>query len=211
MISPISGLALEQKISTVEQLASCYGNWSGIRTNHVMTQNGQMVDEAGSSRGISSAEDRELLIALRKASEVVIVDAKTARLENYRPFSYAALVVVSSSGNFESIPAISGSNVFTASPDQDIKIDPAKPFDAILNWAAEIGFSRLLLEAGPTLTKLAFQSRSVSQSALTVTPELSAAHFAKLEHPFDDQAQLLSLAEAQGASFSFWSHQRRGS
>jgi riboflavin biosynthesis pyrimidine reductase len=215
MIEPISGLALKMGVSEVADLADCYGNWSGIRTNHVMTKTGQMVDQLGSSRGISTAEDRALLIALRKLSQVVIVDAKTARIEQYRSLAQD-LVIVSQSSDFGSIPAVSdGTNVFLASPARSlasntasnhIEIDINDPFEAILLWADASGFSKLLLEAGPKLSKLAFEAKRVSQSALTITPQLSEVEFSEIRHPFDEGARVLSVARAKGASFSLWSH-----
>jgi len=221
MIQPVSGLAKHAHATTIEQLAKSYGDWAGIRANHVMRGDGQMIDESGSSRGLSTKDDRELLIALREQSDAVIVDAATARSEKYKALRNSILVIVSLSGNFEGIPATKEtSKILIASPIETpnnpdgishLLIDEKDPFIAITKWAAANQFSKLLLEAGPTLSKLAFANNHVIQSALTITPAVLISSRVGITHPFDGLAQLISLADAEGASFSFWSHQRRGS
>jgi riboflavin biosynthesis pyrimidine reductase len=221
MIKPVSGLAKKAQATTIEQLAKSYGDWNGIRANHVMNSAGHMVDEQGSSRGLSTKDDRELLIALREQSDAVIVDAATARSEKYKALRNSLLVIVSRSGNFREIPATKDSTrVLLASPIEAVietgvtdklVIDPADPFVAIAKWASANSLRKLLLEGGPTLSKLAFENSHVIQSALTITPSVMKTPVVPITHPFDSSAQLISLADTEDASFSFWSHERRGS
>lgn len=56
-----------------------------IRANMVSSADGAAVDAAGSSRGLSSAADRQVLALLRGLSDVILVGAGTARAESYRP------------------------------------------------------------------------------------------------------------------------------
>lgn len=56
---------------------------SWIRANMVLTLDGNYVDTTDSSRGLSSDADLKLLLLLRAISDVVLVGAQTARLENY--------------------------------------------------------------------------------------------------------------------------------
>jgi riboflavin biosynthesis pyrimidine reductase len=217
MIAALSGLALSNQVSTVEELAKSYGSWDGIRTNHVVSSGGSFFDESGSSRGLSNREDLELLLALRKQSDLVIVDAATARHEQYKELSYSHLAIVSATGDFQSIPAASattGVTLFSPNdPTRDgdsqlehVAIDPAEPFVALLDWAKRMKMESLLLEAGPTLTKLCFATSQVAQSAITITPRLALESLTPQWNPFSDSGSLVSLAESEDASFTLWAY-----
>lgn len=208
MISPLFGLALSADARNVQQLARCYGDWRGIRTNHVVSSNGAFFDEHGSSRGISTVEDRELLLELRKMAELVLVDAKTATNEGYRAPVGRKLGVISRSGSFEGMGHLRNHPsvfFFTASENQEenlIAVSEQNPFEAISAWASSNRITRLLLEAGPTLTGIAFHSGFVTQAALTVTPNVPKE---KISLPFASNLTLASLAQGDGATFSLWS------
>ncbi|MFM7014285.1 MAG: dihydrofolate reductase family protein [Actinomycetota bacterium] len=213
MIYPRIGLASDLEVNTIAELAEAYGKFVGVRTNHVMTVDGAFWDSRGSSRGITNSNDLQLLLKLRSLSDLVLVDAKTARLEGYRKPKHASLGVVSRSGDFSGIPAVengqAGVLLFSAANDlesdsQKFKLDPARPFGDIVTLCNEMGIKSILLEAGPTLTKLAFQEKIVGQSALTVTGYGSEKVTPR--NPWDSKAKLLSLAVEPGASYSLWSH-----
>jgi riboflavin biosynthesis pyrimidine reductase len=217
MIAALSGLALSSQVNSVEELARSYGSWSGIRTNHVVSASGSFFDESGSSRGLSTKEDLSLLLALRRQADLVIVDATTARNEQYRKLSSAHLAIVSASGNFQSIPAASSTSEVTlfspSAPISDseieiehVTIDPAEPFVALLAWANQMKFSSLLLEAGPTLTRVCFATSQVAQSAITLTPRLSIDQIKPPLNPFSQAGSLVSLAESDDATFALWSY-----
>ena len=216
MIAALSGLALSNQVSTVEELAKSYGNWDGIRTNHVISSNGSFFDESGSSRGLSTREDLELLLALRKQADLVIVDAVTARNEQYKKLSSSHLAIVSASGNFKSIPAAdasSGATLFSpsnASRDdsklEHVVIDPSEPFVALLDWAKRMNMKALLLEAGPTLTNVCLATTHVAQSAITISPRLSPESLTPQRNPFSDSGSLVSLAESEDATFTLWAY-----
>jgi riboflavin biosynthesis pyrimidine reductase len=217
MIAALSGYALSSQVNSVEDLAQSYGSWSGIRTNHVVSASGSFFDEAGSSRGLSTTEDLALLLALRRQADLVIVDAATARKEQYRKLSSAHLAIVSASGNFQSIPAvISTSEVTLFSPSaptmegdfeiEHVTIDPAEPFVALLEWAKNMKFRSLLLEAGPTLTSVCFATADVAQSAITLTPRLPKDQLERPLNPFSHEGSLVSLAESEDATFTLWSY-----
>jgi len=217
MITALSGLALSGQVTTVEELAKSYGLWSGIRTNHVVSASGSFFDQSGSSRGLSTKEDLELLLALRKQADLVIVDAATARNERYRKLSSSHLAIVSASGNFDSIPAATSSTGVTLfSPGtklhggdfglDHIRIDASEPFTALLDWAKRMQLSRLLLEAGPTLTRVCFATSEVAQSAITVTPRLPIESLQPRWNPFSDSGSLISLSQTENATFTLWSY-----
>jgi riboflavin biosynthesis pyrimidine reductase len=217
MIAALSGLALSSQVTNVAELAQSYGSWSGVRTNHVVSDSGSFFDESGSSRGLTTKEDLALLLALRRQADLVIVDATTARKEQYSKLSSAHLAIVSASGNFQSIPAASSkSQVTLFSPSapigdseieiEHVPIDPAEPFAALFAWANTMMFSSLLLEAGPTLTRVCFATTQVAQSAITVTPRLAKDQPERPANPFSHQGSLVSLAESEDATFALWSY-----
>jgi riboflavin biosynthesis pyrimidine reductase len=216
MIAALSGLALSNQVSTVEEIAKSYGGWDGIRTNHVMSSTGSFFDEAGSSRGLSTREDLELLLALRSQADLVIVDAATARNEQYKKLSSSHLAIISASGNFQSIPATSSSAGLTlfspSTPSCDdsklehVVIDLSEPFVALLDWARRMQLKALLLEAGPTLTKVCFATTHVAQSAITITPRVSPGSLTPQWNPFSDSGSLVSLAESEDATFTLWAY-----
>lgn len=215
MISPVSGLALDNQASTIEQLVACYGSWEGIRTNHIISASGSFFDEHGSSRGLSTPDDLALMLHLRRTCDLLIVDAATARSENYKKPAGAKLAIVSRSGDFSNLPvteAVSGVALFSPGliePTNDqksmhIMISEDSPFNSLLDWAKGQGMRSLLLEAGPTLTKICVAEKLVVESALTVTPRLSVSDLQELRNPFDAQARLVSGAESTNATFTLW-------
>jgi riboflavin biosynthesis pyrimidine reductase len=216
MIAALSGLALSNQVTTVEELARSYGSWDGIRTNHVISSTGSFFDEFGSSRGLSTREDLELLLALRKQADLVIVDAATARNEQYRQLTSAHLAIVSATGDFRSIPAVnasSGATLFSPSTQsrvdsklEHVAIEPFEPFVALLDWARQMQMKTLLLEAGPTLTKVCFATAQVAQSAITITPRVSPESLTPRWNPFSQSGSLVSLAESENATFALWGY-----
>ena len=219
MIQATFGLAKSANARNIASLDACYGEWTGVRSNHVLDPIGRFSGIDGSSRSISTSEDRELLLALRKRADLIVVDAATARLEQYKaPKSKSALAIFSSSGDFTGIPAVdtsespiylftgSSSPLHSANPNAVLIPITDKPFEGFLVWAKKHSFDAILLEAGPTLTAKAFVARIVRQSAITRTGLSSESDPKLLANPFDPQAKLISLALASGTSFSLWSH-----
>jgi riboflavin biosynthesis pyrimidine reductase len=208
------GLAKDLEVSDIASLAKAYGPWQGIRANHVVTQTGSFSGADGSSRSISTTEDRELLIALRKMADVILVDAATARKEQYRaPKAGALLAIFSSSGSFERIPAVqespertllfagnqSSAGTLETNARLWVSSNPLTTFQLV---AEELGLRSSLLEAGPTLSRQAFEMDLVSESALTITPA-TTANF-RFQHPLTESLSLVSVARMADASFTYW-------
>jgi hypothetical protein len=219
VIEATFGLAKFAKATDAQSLADSYGSWNGVRSNHVVSSSGSFSGEDGSSRSISTKEDRELLIALRARADLIVVDAATARLEKYRsPKSKTSLALFSLSGDFTDIPAVETSQLpiylfsgndsprFPPNPNAVIVPLTENPFKGFLAWAKMHSLDAILLEAGPNLTAKAFQAKIVRQSAVTRTGDLTDLDPEVMENPFDAQAKLVSLAQTKGASFSLWSH-----
>lgn len=218
MISPAYGLALDAKISDSKSLADCYGHWSGIRSNHVITAGGKFSGPDGSSRSISTIQDRELLIELRKRADLIVVDAATARREQYKaPSSGTALAIFSRTGRFSGIPAFeqAGVPLFLFSPvaladakghRYEVIANDNNPLRVLTEFSGKEGFEAILLEAGPTLSQTAFDNGLVSQSALTISGQNPTVDLGSNSHPFDDLASLLSVAHSENVTFTYWNH-----
>lgn len=218
MISPAYGLALETKAESVQDLVHCYGPWVGMRSNHVMTSAGKFSGSDGSSRSISSTADRQLLVALRANADLIVVDAETARREQYRlPTSGAALAIFSRTSTFSGIPALEQTpgKCFLFSPEapkdfqnhSHIQIETSSnPLGQLSKWAEAENLPAVLLEAGPTLSKTAFDNQLVRNSALTISGGDQNLDAIQMAHPFDASATLISVAHFEGGSFTYWRH-----
>jgi riboflavin biosynthesis pyrimidine reductase len=218
MISPAYGLAREANATTAQALADSYGRWVGILSNHVITLNGEFAGEDGSSRSISHPTDRQLLIALRAKADLIVVDAATARAEQYRlPSSGAALAIFSRSGVFSGIPALEETTdkcfLFSSEAPKDSRHhthvpikSSANPLHQLSEWAEGNDLPAVLLEAGPTLSRTAFDNNLVQHSALTISGANQELDFIATAHPFDASATLLSVAHFEGGSFTYWRH-----
>jgi riboflavin biosynthesis pyrimidine reductase len=216
MITAVSGLALAEEATNAQELARSYLAWVGIRTNHVISSSGSFKDEFGSSRGLSTPEDLALLIELRKIADLVIVDAATARNEQYKQLSGTHLAIVSATGNFTSIPAVSAAENVTvfceARPTTDftdinhVKVSTSNPFKQLLQWATQMNMKSILVEAGPSLTQICFDTTQVAQSAITITPSVEWGSITGGINPFSQTGELISLAESSTASFTLWSY-----
>jgi riboflavin biosynthesis pyrimidine reductase len=219
MIIGSFGLAASREFSIAQELAELYGPWEGIRTNHVLGPSNSFAGEDGTSRTISHPIDRQLLLALRAQADLIVVDAATARIEKYRsPTSGTPLAIFSKTGRFEQIPALEtgGSKIYLFSEERIPQSDSSanaeavrverSPIATLSEWAGVKDYKSILLESGPSFTKLAFAAGAVVQSALTFTPELDPTDISKVEHAFDSHAALRSVASTSGATFTLWSH-----
>lgn len=130
----------------------------GVRANLVQGANGVTADENGSSRGISNALDRELLLHLRSLSDCLVTDGETARIENYRVPNVCDLAIITRRG-FVPKAGTSDRNF--------ININAELP-EAISQLRAS-GYSRLLLETGPKLLEVSWQN--IDELCLTNTAE----------------------------------------
>lgn len=168
---------------------SAYPQLIGVRLNMVVNGTGSFTDDRGSSRGISNDLDRKLIGHLRRQSDVVVTGGNTARNEQYRVPSHCALAVISAS--------------FTLDEDRYIRLDD--PTTAI-SRLTDLGFERILLETGPSLSKYFLEAGLVDEFCLTVTNgDLEVA--AKTVAGFGVHLQLLGASELEGTLFTRW---RRG-
>lgn len=153
---------------------------------HVVTVDGDYVDEYGSSRGVSNAADLGLLLRARSDNDVAITGGNTARLEKLKSTARCALCLVSNSMTSLSLPLLEPSDgqfVLLASSNPELleaAVGQAGVECIELHYGLPLakqmveslrarGLHRILLEGGPQLI-LAFNLDAlIDEVHLTVT------------------------------------------
>jgi hypothetical protein len=119
----------------------------------------------GKSSNISNAEDKETLIALRKAADVIVTTGKTARDENYRGSKHAPIAVLTK--NPETLAEL---DLFTSAEGNFI-INCADS-DAglcLTGQIAERGFTSPLFEGGLSVLQQLAQGLNKLELVLSIT------------------------------------------
>ena len=127
---------------------------AGVRANMVTDIKGNFIGPNGTSREISNDVDRQLLIRFRQLADLIVTDARTARIESYRRSKHAPLEVWSKSGNFEGLENGQG---FTLRKTENLSA-------ALSDHAGKA----VLIEAGPTVISLLGQQQLIDELRLTV-------------------------------------------
>lgn len=160
----------------------------GWRANFVVNLEGEFIDSNGSSRGVSSPEDRLLLIHLRKMSDVVLVSAKSASLESLSSTKASTLAIVAGSGPIPRIPALGEENsVLLLAPrntDGDVKFDAGSTAKLVLvankvkgristdelsTTIRSLGFQSPISEFGPDWLRQLSRAGVLEELCLTIT------------------------------------------
>ena len=164
----------------------------------IISQDGHFVGPSDSSRDLTGESDLNLLLLLRALSDVVLVGANTARMENYRQpkareeFAFLnrkppRLAVVSSSLEFDLNAALFHGglektiviNVGDKTPPaslqdvaQVLRVPATSPnyVQDLLNVFASIGIQKITCEGGPSLLSQLLEARAVDEYDLTVSP-----------------------------------------
>ena len=117
----------------------------------------------GSSKSISNAADRSLLLHLRSLSGLIITDAATAEAEGYKPSKFAPIQIWSKSGDFRGSEA-------TPTRGEHHRIDLFKTPDLVSAVAqARRKSTRLLFETGKTLSCSLASLGLIDELCLTIT------------------------------------------
>jgi riboflavin biosynthesis pyrimidine reductase len=133
-----------------------YQPLTGVRLNMVAGPGGELVDELGSSRGISNDLDRQLIGKLRSLADVFVTGGNTARRENYQNSHKLQLAVIS-----HNVENSDGRITLNAPKDETL---PAWVLSELRNQ----GFERILLEVGPSLAKKFLAADLVDEFCLTI-------------------------------------------
>jgi riboflavin biosynthesis pyrimidine reductase len=175
----------------------------------------------GVSAGLSSDVDRDVLLTLRRAADLIIVGAGTVRAEDYgipkKPGQ--RIGVVSNSGRLDpKLPLFASGAGFLILPDDA----PATPIESVragtgsVDLAAAItrlpGAPRFVqAEGGPTLNGALAAADLIDEINITTSPQIIGgrgervtAQAPPLSHPFD----LAALCEDEGFLFARYLRRR---
>jgi len=194
-------LILDLQLASLPEIAAHYqsnrDDW--VRANMVISQDGHFVGPSDSSRDLTGESDLKLLLLLRALSDVVLVGANTARMENYRQpkarqeFAFLnrkppRIAVVSSSLDFDlAAPLFYGGqektiviNVGSKTPSADLNeiahvVDVGSAGSSsfvpdLIAALREIGLRKVTCEGGPSLLTQLLEAGSVDEYDLTVSP-----------------------------------------
>jgi 5-amino-6-(5-phosphoribosylamino)uracil reductase len=190
---------LDLQLASLPEIAAHYQspepNW--VRANMIISQDGHFVGSSNSSRDLTTEADLKLLLLLRALSDVVLVGASTARLENYRqPKQHAdfeflnrpvpRLVIVSAKLDFDVT-----SNIFHGGFHRTLIINAGDNFasEELLDVAevvsvkndehfattliatlSDLNLVKVTCEGGPTLLSQLLLADVVDEYDLTVSP-----------------------------------------
>lgn len=119
----------------------------------------------GKSSNISNTEDKETLIALRKAADVIVTTGKTARDENYRGSKHAPIAVLTKNPE-----TLAGLELFTgAGGNFTINCADTGLGLCLTRKIADKGFSSPLFEGGLGTLKELAESLNQLELVLSVT------------------------------------------
>ena len=194
-------MILDLKLAALPEIAAHYATdqQAWVRANMIVSQDGHFVGPSDSSRDLTSESDLKLLLLLRAISDVVLVGANTARMENYRQpkareeFAFLnrnppRIAVVSSSLDFDlTAPLFHGGqektivlNVGNKTSSEelnnisqviDISSNSSSNFVQDLFAAlANLGLRKVTCEGGPSLLAQLLKAEVVDEYDLAISP-----------------------------------------
>ncbi len=200
------------------------------RINLVLSVNGGVAGEDGTSSSLTAGADRRVLGAIRRLSDVVLVGAATVRAEGYQLPRSAPLAIVTASGDLSghAVPReVDAGRVLvlctTASAGRaratlgvpSAEIIPLPEVDGLIAAADLVGalhqrgLESIVCEGGPALAGLLLDAGLVDELCVTTSPLLTAGD----PHPLAvsrtrglDLTQL--LVDDAGVAFARWSVSR---
>lgn len=124
-----------------------------------MVANGDraFVGPDGSSRSISNATDRQLILRLRRISDVYVTGGNTARNEHYKTPAEGKLAIISRS-------KLTDENQIWLNPPANEELAPWS-----IGELQKLVYQRILLEVGPSLASEFLRADSVDEFCLTIT------------------------------------------
>jgi riboflavin biosynthesis pyrimidine reductase len=183
----------------------------------VISLDGSFVDDAGSSRGLSSSDDLRVMLALRALSDCILIGANTARSERYVPgavneeFAHhvnsgPAVAVVTRTFELPHESALfTGTTrpiIFGTTADADKHEASYEALrdnaDVVLadtdidgTWIRDVlatrGLTRVLCEGGPKVIELLRDGAVLDEIAVTVAPILRGAS-TQASNPLDSNS-----------------------
>lgn len=174
----------------LSEILDTYQPLRGWRANFVVNLDGEFHDEGGSSRGISSLEDRSLLKRLRQLSDVVLVSAKTASVEKLSSTKLSTLAIVAGASFLKGIPALTesdpvlviaprnssvplaldGSTTATTVWVSNLVPNRISPLE-LLAAVGSLGFESPIVEFGPNFLRQMVAAGVIDELCLTITKQ----------------------------------------
>lgn len=145
-----------------QDLKDRYSRINGVRLSMVANSSLQTSGVSRSSSDVSNSLDRELLKHLRSMADVAVTDVATAITESYRPSKLVELEIWTKSGDAR---GLEDSSAGEFRPLRVQQID-----DAVVRLQTlRQTHSNILLETGPTVTKVLASAQEIDEACLTVT------------------------------------------
>lgn len=202
---------------------------TGWLANLVVDESGAFWGRNGSSRDVSNHTDLQVLIGLRQGADGLLVSAKTAKAEQYSASKHAPIAILGRKGDFAHIPAAQEPNtklpVILLTPIRrwlkarirfqkpNVRVVPLLSLSAqfLATTISALGWSKVLVEAGPQLTGHLVRVGLVKQIQIAVTggPKLTSAaaqDIAKqaLTALSASDASVLQVFSVDGTFFTRW-------
>lgn len=144
-------------------LSELFAKTSGVRLSMVADAGLQTFGESKTSGDVSTALDRELLIHLRKLSDLAITDTATAVAEGYKQSRHVNIEVWTKSGDKRGLADLPATGEL-----HEIKVvhveNEASRLEELLSVRTSI-----LLETGLTLTRIIAKHRLIDEACITIT------------------------------------------
>lgn len=167
-----------------------------VRANMVMTLDGSVIGTTGTSRTISSPEDHELLLLLRRDCHAILIGASTARTEGYRRPQVPLALISRSLHGLLDVPALVADHengrprpivITTRSSDAGLRAAVAEFADVemvgedsvdlaqAIAVLAERGLTRIHCEGGPHVLAQMMDLGLIDELYCAITPRLLGA------------------------------------
>lgn len=197
-----------------------------VRANMVTTLDGAVIGTSGTSRTISSPQDHELLLLLRRDCHVILIGASTARREGYRRPSVPLAMISHSLNGLLDVPAVVADHetgrprpivITTASSDArqrqvlleyaDVEIagDESVDLQRAIDVLADRGLTRIHSEGGPHVLAQLFDLDLVDELYCAITPRLLGAredqHLVPGLHQVPRRLRLKTASASSGTVF----------
>ncbi|MDG2497085.1 MAG: hypothetical protein P8M68_02750 [Aquiluna sp.] len=143
-----------------------------ITASLVVDSEGNHIGPDGTSKSLGGPLDLELLLAFRKAAGAVLTTGKTARMENYRMPSSAALFVLSRQDR-DSLPL-----AIRSESAKLIGSGTSSGLESAFKDIEQQGYSKIHVEFGPTTLVEMAKSQQKVRIFVSSDSESGAQHFA---------------------------------
>lgn len=168
-----------------------------LRVNMVSTVDGAATGESGKSGSINNTADKLVFDHLRAIADVVVVGARTARVEGYRPTDRPIVLL----SRHDDVP-----ETLRDAPDGSVVVMPLGDPVAFKQSLADRGWTEILCEGGPTILGELLAAGVVDELCTTIVPRAVGG-----EHPrivcgpaVDVPLTLHTLLEQDGTLLARW-------